>query len=222
MLKRNLFWIITAIITYIFIFLIFYISPSLSVKYAALIGVIYLGLTLIPINSIRWISPRFPFIFNTFRWIITHRRDFGINAGLAFLAHADLSWFVHGNLSLSFLFTPPIIFGTIAYVIFLLILVSSNTYAINKLRTNWKRLQSLVWVTIPFVLIHSIIASTIYQGELTKIGVIGFGGLIIFAVFETMLIIVNPETRKTNNWKHIRLILIGNILALILFIVYPK
>jgi hypothetical protein len=154
------------------------------------------------------------------------RRDFGIASGILFIAHSNLSAQYFG------LFTgtsaPPlsIFFGVVASWVFLALLLTSNQLAVFTMKSWWKRVHNLVWFALPLVLIHGVMASLQFSGEWSKITLVAFGGMMMFAVAE--LIAHQQQEHKQGlpaspqRWRHLSLVGAGVVAACALFVLYPK
>ncbi len=221
MIKHNWFWWLLTLASAGLLWIVFQFEPLRAIKLSALLGTGFLGLTLVPNNSIMWIPTSLQSIKQVLKWALVKRRDFGITSGIIFIIHALMSWIALGNLSVTFLFSQPIFFGVVGLIILGILLLTSNDYSVHVLRRKWKLFHNLIWVAIPFLLLHSVLAATLYSGEYSKIGILGFGGLIGLVLVEGLLKLYFPMRVTSRRWDHIKLITIGIILALLLFVAYP-
>lgn len=221
MIKRNWLWIVLAGCTYAALFLIYQADMEQAVKLGALFGTVYLLLTLVPNNLVTWVPTQYVQVITVLRKLVVYRRDLGITSGLVFALHTSFALASYAGWDLSFILTKPIIFGEIALIIFGLLLLTSSALSVRLLKEKWKLLHSLVWVAVPFVLLHSMVAELFYRNEYSTVGILGFGGLIVFVLIEAVLFYRNPQKQIPHKWRHLRLILLGSVLALALFLLYP-
>ncbi len=222
MIKHNRFWWLLTLASAGLLWIVFRFEPLRAIKLGALLGTGFLGLTLVPNNSITWVPSSFQTLRQLLKWALVKRRDFGITSGIIFIVHALMSWIALGNLSVTFLFSQPILFGVVGLIILGILLLTSNDYSVHVLRRKWKVFHNLIWVAIPFLLLHSVLAATIFSGEYSKIGILGFGGLIGLVLVEVVLKLCFPKRVPASRWDHIKLVTIGVILAMALFVVYPS
>lgn len=221
MIKRNWLWMILAGCAFALLFLIYRIDMEQAVKVAAFIGTVFLLMTLIPNNVVTWVPKQYTQLIGFLRKMIVFRRDFGIVSGLVFALHASFALASYAGWEFSFILTKPIIFGEIALVIFALLLLTSSAISIRLLKEKWKLLHSMVWVAVPFVLLHSMVAELFYRNEYSTIGILGFGGLILCVFVEAILFYRNPQRQVAHKWRHLRFVILGCVLALALFLLYP-
>lgn len=221
MIKRNWLWLVLTGSTHLILFLIYTVDMEQAVKTAALLGTVYLLLTLVPNNVVMWVPTQYIKLIAVLRKLVVLRRDFGITAGLVFALHASFALASYAGWDFAFILTKPIIFGEIALIIFALLLLTSSAISIRLLKEKWKLLHSLVWVAVPFVLLHSMVAELFYRNEYSTIGILGFGGLILSVLAEAVLFLRNPQKQVAHKWRHLRLIILGCVLALALFLLYP-
>lgn len=221
MIKRNWLWLALTSCTHLILFLIYTVDMEQAVKNAALFGTVYLLLTLVPINVVPWVPAQYTKFIALLRKLVVYRRDFGIASGLVFALHAMFALASYAGWDFAFILTKPIIFGEIALVIFVLLLLTSSAISIRVLKDKWKLLHSMVWVAVPFVLLHSMVAEFFYRNEYSTIGILGFGGLILSVLAEAVLFFRNPQKQAPHKWRHLRLIILGSALALALFLLYP-
>ncbi len=149
-------------------------------KTSVYIGLFFLTLTILP-PFLKSVSKSIQILKNydkLFLKGVKLKRDLGITSGILFLSHAFFAWKNFADLNLNFLFEIEIITGALALIIFIILLLTSNQYSIKKLRANWKKVQSLVWLSIPLFLIHALLASSFFQGEIPKLTIL-FAFLII-------------------------------------------
>lgn len=220
--RNNIKWYIMTMVNLGFVMFVYRDNPPFAVQLAALIGVIYLGMTLLPKNILYWLPVSWTALRGRVQNLVVMRRDFGITAGFTFLIHAILALVAYGNFEASFLFMKSNVFGVAALFIFIALLLTSSNASIRYLRARWRSLHSLIWLGVPFILIHSLLAKAAFQGDYDLLGIAGVIGLILFVLLEAALILINPQKPFLDKWKHVRLILIGTILAMLLFLVYPN
>jgi len=107
--------------------------------------------------SVSWIATRIKFGL-LIRW----RRPLGLWTFCYALLHltaflifeTGLSWL---EIQKSFIELQYVWFGSIAFVIFLLLALTSNRYAYQKLKHNWQRLHNLVYLAGLLAMIHLIL-----------------------------------------------------------------
>lgn len=221
MIKRNWLWFSLTGCAFGLLFLIYRVDMEQAVKTAAFFGTIFLILTLVPNNVVSWVPAQYVKLTAFLRKFIVFRRDLGIVSGMLFALHAGMALASYAGWDFAFILTKPIIFGEIGLIVFALLLLTSSAVSIRLLREKWKLLHSLVWVAVPFVLLHSMVAELFYRNEYSTIGILGFGGLILSVLVEAVLFYRNPQKQVPHKWRHLRLILLGGALALALFLLYP-
>jgi len=220
MFKKNWLWVLlSSFFTGLHIF-IFQQSPGEAISKSAQLGVVFLVLVLLPKNLIIWLPQDFIMI-PLLKKLVVWRRDLGIVSGVLFALHAITASIQYGKLNPSYLISQTMLPGTIALVVFYALLLTSNSWSLKVFKQTWGKIQSLVWIAVPLALVHSVIATLGYRGEWSMFGIVGLGGLVAFACIEAMLFFLHPDKAVINKWKHIRLTLIGSILALLLFFFYP-
>jgi sulfoxide reductase heme-binding subunit YedZ len=221
-IKRNWLWICISTSVLVFLIVVYQIRQEQTVKLSAVCGTALLLLTLIPNNLLLWVPASYSKLLALLRGLVIKRRDLGISSGIVFLFHIVFALTVYNSWNISFFLTKAMIFGSVGMFVVVLLLVTSNNYSIRLLKNNWKIIQSIVWVAIPFILIHSLLASISFTDEYSKIGILGFGGLLIFIIVESILFLINPQKTIPHKWRHLRFILLGSILAAALFLLYPN
>lgn len=220
MFKKNWLWMLLTVILGSFHIVTFRQSPGEAIIKSAQLGVVFLVLVLLPKNIIMWLPQDFAGI-PLLKKLVVWRRDLGIVSGILFAMHAMTATMQYGNFQPSYLLQKVILPGAIALLIVYLLLLTSSSWSLRTLKQTWGKIQSLIWIAVPLALLHSIIATLGYRGEYSVFGIVGLGGSIIFVCVEAYLFFRNPEKAINNRWKHIRLVSVGSILALLLFFFYP-
>ena len=222
-LSRNYLWMVLIVLdTGVVYFFWHFLGQSDGIKAATYIGIAYLVLTLVPNNLIRWAPLSWR---GTLAHIARYKRDFGITAGLLFVMHGLLAVISLNGLNTRFLFSKPILFALVASTIFELMLITGNAWSVRYLKTYWKKLHSFVWFALPFALVHSVLASQLFTGDWSKVGVIGLGGLIVFVAWEAVMYLRYPDAPGANTplkWRHAKMVIGGILLALAIFVLYPQ
>ncbi len=219
MVKKNWLWFVLTVLVALLHFYTFQQSPGEAIIKSAQLGVVFLVLVLLPKNLIMWLPQDFIAI-PLLKKLVVWRRDLGIVSGILFALHAMTATMQYGNFEPSYLLMKAILPGTIALIIFYVLLLTSSSWSLRTLKQTWGIIQSLVWVAVPLALLHSIIATLGYRGEWSVFGIVGLGGLVVFACIEAALYYIHSDKIVINKWKHIRLTLIGSVLALLLFFFY--
>lgn len=95
------------------------------------------------------------------------RAPLGVSAGVWFVAHtlASLHLFDLAAPLLPQLFAADIIVGTVALVIFVALLLTSNTASQRRMGKHWKTLQRLVWFSLLLAVTHALLSSVRFLGE---------------------------------------------------------
>lgn len=188
-----------------------------SVASTVTLGIVFLVLTLVPNNLLRLQLPFLQKATPYLARIVKYRRDLGIIAGLLFVTHAILAImgvkaFSEANgmpFDVSFLGSKPIILGTFAIIVILLLLLTSSNFIHTHLGSKWKVIQSLVWLSVPLALVHSLLAAN----EPSSAAILGFGLIIALVVVEMIIYSRKPPVGKTNYIRHIWFVSIGIIIA---------
>lgn len=96
----------------------------------------------------------------------------GISAGVWFVAHVvvSLKLFDLAAPLLPQFFAADIIIGTFALMVFVALLMTSNTASQHRMGKNWKVLQRLVWFALPLAITHSLLSSVRFFGEFEAFG----------------------------------------------------
>jgi DMSO/TMAO reductase YedYZ heme-binding membrane subunit len=178
---------------------------------SSLVGSLFLLLTLLPKNLLR---------FEQFaqriwlRSLARIRRELGIASGVWFIFHAVLSVRKYFNLEdnlLTQLTYREILPGFLALLVFIILLATSNPQSQKLLKHNWKRLHSSIWVVLPLILIHIILVTLHYRGEVLMPPVVDYALLMGFSVVEFLGLRFRMPAKS---WHHSVLIGIGCIIAL--------
>jgi DMSO/TMAO reductase YedYZ heme-binding membrane subunit len=205
LIKNNYFWIFLSTLSIVVSFFGEQIIDKPSPKIAVYLGLAFLTLTLLPplLKSIKLLKNYKKPISK----LIKLKRDLGITSGVLFIFHTIFVWKKFADFQLSFLFEIEIITGTLALLIFIILLATSNQYSIKKLKTNWRKIQSLVWLSVPLLLIHPLLTSTVYHEEIPKL-----------TVFFGILIIIPPIFYfiKEKNKERSYLLIVGIILSILI------
>lgn len=188
-----------------------------SVTSTVTLGIVFLVLTLIPNNLLRLqlssLQKATPYLAR----IVKYRRDLGIIAGLLFVAHAALAImgvkaFSAANgmpFDLSFLASKPIILGTLSVILVILLLLTSSDFIHTHLGKKWKAIQSLIWLSVPLALVHSLLVTN----EAPSAPILGFGLIITLVIVEIFIYSKKPPVGKTNYVRHIWFVSIGIVIA---------
>lgn len=220
MVKKNWLWFVLTVLVALLHFYTFRQSPGEAIIKSAQLGVVFLVLVLLPKNLIMWLPQDFIAI-PLLKKLVVWRRDLGIVSGILFAMHAMTATMQYGNFDPAYMFEKAILPGSIALIIVYILLLTSSSWSLKTLKQLWGKIQSLIWVAVPLALLHSIIATLGYRGEWSVFGIVGLGGLVVFVCIEAVLFFLHPDKIVVNKWKHLRLITIGSILALLLFFFYP-
>jgi len=182
-----------------------YLGLGDVVAVAANLGLLFLALTLLPINIMKL---RFGFLAGALPalgWLVRHRRDFGILCGLLFVIHGTSAYIEYSSVSPSFLFTKPILPGVIAAFVIILMLLTSNLWVQQRL-SRWRNLHELIWFILPLGMAHATGAALEYIGDDAGSATAAFGTLMVFVLVEFVLAKVR---RLPLNWWHILMTLLG-------------
>lgn len=220
MIKKNWLWIVLTILSFGLHTFFYKQSPAEAIEKSAQLGTVFLILVLIPKNLMMWL-PQNSVIQPLLKKLVVWRRDLGIVSGILFALHGMTATATYGNFQPNYFFDKTILPGFVALIIVYSLLLTSSSWSLRVLKQVWGKIQSLIWVAVPLVLLHSMIATMDYRGEYSTIGFIGFGGLIVFVSIEAYFFSIHAERPVNNKWKHIRLIVIGSVLALLIFFFYP-
>lgn len=220
MVKKNWLWFVLTVLVALLHFYTFLQSPGEAIIKSAQLGVVFLVLVLLPKNIIMWLPQDFIAI-PLLKKLVVWRRDLGIVSGILFAMHAMTATMQYGNFDPAYMLDKAILPGSIALTIVYILLLTSSSWSLKTLKQLWGKIQSLIWVAVPLALLHSIIATLGYRGEWSVFGIVGLGGLVVFVCIEAVLFFLHPDKIVVNKWKHVRLITIGSILALLLFFFYP-
>lgn len=220
MIKKNWLWVVLTLLSFGLHTFFYTLSPAEAIEKSAQLGTMFLLLVLIPKNLTMWLPQDFV-MQPLLKKLVVWRRDLGIVSGILFALHGITAMATYGNFQMSYFFDKAILPGFIALIIVYGLLLTSSSWSLRVLKQMWGKIQSLIWVAVPLVLLHSIIATMDYRGEYSTIGLIGFGGLIMLACIEAYFFAIHADRPVNNKWKHIRLIVIGSVLALLIFFFYP-
>lgn len=94
------------------------------------------------------------------RWLLRHRRYFGVAAFGYMAAHTAFFVFSRGSLNaiLASFNDFDIVLGWVCGVVFTAMALTSNDYSVRKLGPGWKSLQRWVYFATPVALLHWLIA----------------------------------------------------------------
>jgi DMSO/TMAO reductase YedYZ heme-binding membrane subunit len=180
----------------------------------AYIGMAYVLATMIPGNALRiglferW-KPQL-------RWLAVRRRTMGLMAALWFWGHYNLAISMRGpnakqpSLPISE-FHPVVDTGQVAIFIFLILFITSYKWAMRLLKGNWRRLHSLMWFAIPFILVHSVSTKIAFEDKMTHISLAMIGAIIAFAAYEFRVL---RSRNHPDQWRHVIMLALGLIFAL--------
>lgn len=174
-------------------------------------GAVLLVLVLLPSNLLRfgWLSKR-PWL----RGLARLRKPLGISSGVWFVAHslvALVEYFELDGSLLRQLFIGDMALGVVATGIFVALLATSTNAAQRILGANWKRLQRLVWFAVPLALAHAALSS-LRLNHLEPPGVVLFGGIIVFAIVEYVVL-----RHRRGAWTHAGLVTAGVMVAALIY-----
>lgn len=159
--ERNKIWISLVATIYLVALVVGLVTDaSWAVKFLAYMSIIMLAFTLAPARLIRWFSKTPSSYLTT---LLAYRRSLGVTTGFSVLGHVFLAFLAYGDLDITFYFSQPILPGALAEFVFVLMLVTSGTYLTGKLGKYWKPLHRLVWLTIPLIYVHALVANPAYD-----------------------------------------------------------
>ncbi|MEI7603941.1 MAG: hypothetical protein WCJ19_02895 [bacterium] len=217
-INRNYVWASLSSIFICISVLTYLVNATFAIKVSVYLGVIFLVLTMLPTNILKL---NLSFLSNYKNIIITgvrFRRDAGIICGFLFATHSIMSIVYFYGFSLDFLFSKEIFLGTTALIVFLLLLVTSNLFSMKFLGKWWKELHKTLWIIIPVVLVHSIVASLAFEGEISKLGLLSFGFIMAFTIIE--LVIQYSKNAKIKTTYHSIYTIIGLIASVAITIFF--
>lgn len=182
-LARHLGWVKTALLVVAHLSLLGIFFPQLGRSYGSLARDILLVIMFLsPLSKI--------FQMRLLLQLMGLRRELGIWFGYLAIVHGlsfllDPDWaavFIASHFSQPWLILPRYLFGLIALVLTLPLLLTSNNVALRLLKGNWKRLHRLAYFVLLFTLLHSFFPRhPSVAGEVigwAKFGVV-FGGYIL-------------------------------------------
>ncbi len=189
--------------------------PFWLISVVVYVGLGYLCLTLLPFNLLRLrVLENHTAIL---RKLARQRRTFGLMTALWFWAHYHLAvTYLRVSKPVGSIqkdYDQVLDAGQMAIFIFLILFITSYDWAKRLLKSNWKRLQSLVWFAVPLVLVHSISAKLRIQEAYTHISTAVLLGLIGFAVYETIQL---NKRGHADKYRHVTLIGLGLAVGLFL------
>ncbi len=118
------------------------------------VGLLSLALAVTPLRRVLP-EARWP------RWIMTHRRAFGV-ASFVYAAFHTLTY-VQRKWGYGYILKegvePDLLTGWIALVIFLMLAITSNDKSVRLLRKNWQRLHRTVYIAAGLVFAHWILTA---------------------------------------------------------------
>jgi DMSO/TMAO reductase YedYZ heme-binding membrane subunit len=184
----------------------------LAISSSAYVGLIFLLLTLLPNNLLR-----------LHRWehwgikwpMADYRQQFGLLSFGWFWVHFTLAvTYLRSRLDIGEIRHSQIDYaldtGQISIFVFVLLFITSNRWSQKVLGGNWNRLHSLVWVTIPLILMHAVSARWWFVKE-PAFSAIAPASLIVFALYEFSLF--KQLNITTDRFRHIVLIGVGMVYA---------
>jgi DMSO/TMAO reductase YedYZ heme-binding membrane subunit len=188
--------------------------PNWMVSIMAWVGLVFLMLTLIPANVLRfgvlpdWRKRLTP--------IAQRRRTLGLMTALWFWGHYNLAVKLvrssqKAPSEIQAQYDPVLDTGQIALFIFLLLFLTSYKWSRQPLKGDWKRLQSLVWVAVPLILVHSISAKWAFEQQPVHVSLAMLLSIIGFAGYEAVRL---GRRRHPDRWRHVLLIAVGLVIAL--------
>lgn len=115
-------------------------------------------------------------------------------------------------------FAADIIIGTFALMVFVALLMTSNTASQH--RMNWKVLQRLVWFALPLAITHSLPSSVRFFGKFEAFGAFLLIVSASFVVYEGFSLWRSSAGRR-KILTHVRLSVAGVAAAALLYVVLP-
>lgn len=196
-----------------------FVTPSIIVQGTAYIGGVWLILTLLPSNLLH--LERFK-RGGAVRTTAQFRAPLGISAGVWFMAHTVVSLHLFDLAAplLPQFFAADIVTGTFALVIFVALLLTSNTASQRRMGKNWKRLQRLVWFTLPLAITHALLSSGRFFGDPKGFGAFLLAisaGLVIYEGF----FLWRSSAGNRKMLAHVRLLAAGVAAAALLYVIVP-
>jgi len=229
--RRNTIWPILSGSLIGLLLIGYYVFSLDIVSYAAWTALVLLVLTLAPNNLFKLFPTFAPELMNR---LTRYRRDFGISTGLIILLHVDFALLIYGGVNLlaptshtisnyfSFSWSREILPAWLSLFVIILMLLTSNLYAQQKLKTGWKLLHSFIWFITPLLLTHSLLASSLYRADPSSQALLAFGFLILLALVGGLIY----GRRHQYSWISIRpvsWVLIAGIISLIyVFATLPR
>lgn len=177
-----------------------YILDIVPVKVSAYLGLGFLVLTLVPVH---------------FRKLVRYRRDFGITAGVISVLHFFFALLIYFNLSLNQLFSKAMPYGTLALIVLVILLITSNYALQRKLGNKWRQIHAFVWFALPLVLVHAYVAALMFEGGVPVLAIVIMGCLVIFGFIKLFM----PNTNNKDAIRDIVLIVVGFLVAIGIYIV---
>jgi methionine sulfoxide reductase heme-binding subunit len=116
------------------------------------------------------------------KYLLIYRRQFGIASFWFFAFHAFGMWQrIKGYADLDLYLNPKvnILYGLIAAVGMIILTITSNDFAIKKLKTNWKRIQYIAYPVLFLALYHAALA----EDEISRFYIIS-GLFILLKILE--------------------------------------
>lgn len=145
------------------------------------------------------------------------RRQLGISSGIWFVAHSVVAiggLLEPGSAVLPQLATADVIAGSAATGVFVALLLTSNARAQRALGKNWKRLQRLVWFSLPLALTHTVLANLRFEGQVNPLFVALLAGPVVLAGVEA-------TSSRRRRWTHLALIGAGAAAAALISVLSP-
>lgn len=208
--RLNKLWVYLAMPVVILLPILFFlefISKSEVLSYSAIIGTIYLFLSLVPPNI------KNSFTNKMINKITQKRREIGISSGILFIFHSVFGILFYIDLSAGKL--PPVqyIFGAIANYIFIFLLVTSFFGIRAKWKRHWNLWHAMVWMTLPLILMHAGLNSFIKEGDFFSPIVIIYILLILFTFVKSFLpkSFNKDDLKRDYAWAILGLILTGTL-----------
>ncbi|MEM5828566.1 MAG: ferric reductase-like transmembrane domain-containing protein [Candidatus Aenigmatarchaeota archaeon] len=118
--------------------------------------------------------------------LLSNRRLFGIYTFVFASIHVFLVLNYVFEWSLESIFNHPkylyLLFGALAFLILIAMVVTSNDFAIRVLKKNWKRLHSLIYLALILIILHSVNLGVKFMNNyLIEVLIIALSILIILA-----------------------------------------
>lgn len=173
-----------------------------AIKSTVYIGIGFLVLTIVPIHFKKWAQ---------------YRRDLGIASGILLVFHGLLAFQSYFNFSVVKLLGAKTFGGTVATLVLIVLLITSNFALQRKLKSGWRAIHAYIWFAIPLALVHAIMAVMTYFNEIPILAILTLGGLVVFVFAKPML----PSSNQKESMRDILLAVSGIVLGLTIYFSSP-